>query len=64
MAKVSDNTVKVVAIISLTVIALALIYDLRIDGFVISTITAIIGGIAGYSIGREESYRRRKKENH
>ena len=58
--KVIDGStiVKIAAIISLTIICVtALLHG--VDSGLASTISAVIGGIAGYEIGR---YRREKEE--
>jgi len=48
-----DNTiVKITAIVSLTILEIANLLTLRIDGGVLLAIGSIIGGIAGYEIGR------------
>jgi hypothetical protein len=47
-----DTTiVKVVAIVSLTALEIANLLTAKIDGNVLLTMGAIIGGIAGYNIG-------------
>jgi len=47
-----DNViVKVTAIISLTILEIANLLTLKIDGSILLSIGAIIGGIAGYEIG-------------
>jgi hypothetical protein len=46
-----DVVVKVTAIVSLTILEIANLLTLKIDGNVLLTIGAIIGGIAGYEIG-------------
>ena len=44
--------VKVVAIVSLTILEIANLLTLKIDGGVLLAIGSIIGGIAGYEIGK------------
>jgi hypothetical protein len=47
-----DTTiVKLVAIVSLTALEIANLLTAKIDGNVLLTMGAIIGGIAGYNIG-------------
>jgi uncharacterized membrane protein YfcA len=47
-----DTTiVKLVAIVSLTALEIANLLTAKIDGNVLLTIGALIGGIAGYNIG-------------
>jgi len=53
-----DSTlIKITAIVSLTVLEIINMLTMKIDGNVLLTIGAIIGGIAGYSIKK-----RRKEE--
>jgi hypothetical protein len=47
-----STLVKVVAIVALTVLEIVNMLTMKIDGNVLLTIGAIIGGIAGYEIGR------------
>lgn len=50
----NSNTVKVVAIISLTIIEVVNMLTLRVDGLILLAIGSIIGGIAGYEFGRRK----------
>jgi hypothetical protein len=54
----NDDIIKIVAIVALTVINVTALMN-GIDTILTSTITAIIGGIAGYSV--KVSATRRKK---
>jgi hypothetical protein len=45
--------VKITAIVSLTILEIANLLTLRIDGGVLLVIGSIIGGIAGYEIGKK-----------
>jgi hypothetical protein len=55
-----DVVVKVTAIFSLVILEVVNLLTLKIDGNVLLTIGAIIGGIAGYEIRRGvEKHRRR-----
>jgi len=45
-----DVIVKVTAIVSLTILEIANLLTLKIDGSILLSIGAIIGGIAGYEI--------------
>jgi hypothetical protein len=45
--------IKITAIISLTILEIANLLTLKIDGGVLLAIGSIIGGIAGYEIGRK-----------
>ena len=48
---VKDSTIiKITAIISLTILEIVNAFTMKIDGNVLLTIGAIIGGIAGYHI--------------
>jgi hypothetical protein len=50
-----DSTmIKITAILSLTILETVNLIFMRIDGNVLMTISAIIGGIAGYEIGRQQ----------
>jgi hypothetical protein len=50
-----DTTVvKLVAIVSLTVLEIANLLTAKIDGNVLLTIGAIIGGVAGYEISTKK----------
>jgi hypothetical protein len=47
-----DTTlIKIVAIVSLTILEIVNMFTMKIDGNILLTIGAIIGGIAGYEIG-------------
>ena len=48
-----STIVKIVAIIGLVALEIANLFTLRVDGNVLMTISAIIGGIAGYEFGRK-----------
>ena len=52
-----DTIVKAIAIVSLTIIATTALVR-GIDGVLLSSISAIIGGIAGYQFGRRADRRR------
>jgi hypothetical protein len=52
-----ETIVKIVAIVSLVALEVVNLLTLRIDGNILLTIGAIIGGIAGYEVGVK---RRRK----
>jgi len=47
----NNTTTKIVAIIGLTILGVVALYY-GIDHFLIATISAIIGGIAGYEYGK------------
>jgi len=47
-----STIVKVVAILSLTILEAINLVFYKVDGNILMTITAIIGGIAGYEVGR------------
>lgn len=47
-----ETIVKIIAIISLTILEIVNLFTRGIDGNVLLTIGGIIGGIAGYEIGR------------
>jgi hypothetical protein len=55
-----DVIIKVVAIVALTVINITALMN-GIDTILTSTITAIIGGIAGYSVKVSTTRRKRPK---
>jgi hypothetical protein len=46
------TVVKITAIVSLTILEIANLLTLKIDGGVLLAIGSIIGGIAGYEIGK------------
>ncbi len=54
--RIGDNHVKIVAITCLTVICICALWK-GIDSVLVGSVAGIIGGIAGYAVGR----RRRKK---
>lgn len=47
----NETIIKVVAIVCLTVICVTALLR-NIDSFIVSAISGIIGGIAGYEVGR------------
>jgi membrane protein YqaA with SNARE-associated domain len=60
MSAINGSTiVKITAIISLTIICVVAVFH-GIDSVLIGTIASIIGGVAGYEIGR---YKREKEES-
>jgi hypothetical protein len=48
-----DTIVKVSAIAGLTILGVSYFYFVRQDGTVLLTLSSIIGGIAGYVIGKQ-----------
>ena len=53
-----DQTIiKIVAIVSLVVLEVVNLLTAQYDGAVIGSISAIIGGIAGYEIGKKKGVR-------
>ena len=55
-----DTLVKVVAIVALVVLEVVNLLTAKYDGNVLLTIGAIIGGIAGYEIGKQVGARSRR----
>jgi len=47
-----STIIKVVAILSLTILEAINLIFYKVDGNILMTIAAIIGGIAGYEVGR------------
>jgi len=45
--------VKIVAIVAIVILEIANLLTLKVDGNVLLTLGAIIGGIAGYEFGRK-----------
>jgi len=53
---VKDSTlVKIVAIVAIVILEIANLLTLKVDGNVLLTLGAIIGGIAGYEFGKKAS---------
>jgi len=53
-----DTTVvKIVAMICLTILGVSYFYLIRQDGTVLLTLSSIIGGIAGYVVGKSRRER-------
>lgn len=52
--KLSENVVKIVAIICISAITIEAI-TLGIDGVIIATSLSLIGGLLGYGIGRKKN---------
>ena len=50
-----DAGVKITAIVCLTALGTSYSYFVRQDGMVLLTLSSIIGGIAGYHIGKSKS---------
>jgi hypothetical protein len=48
----SNAIIKITAIVSLTILEIANLLTLKIDGGILLVIGSIIGGIAGYEIGK------------
>ena len=56
-----DSTlVKVVAIVSLTVLEIVNMLTMKIDSQILLAMGAIIGGIAGYEVGKKAERRERR----
>jgi len=55
-----EALVKIVAIVALVVLEIINLLTAKYDGNVLLTIGAIIGGIAGYEIGRQVGTRSRR----
>ncbi|MGC9115758.1 MAG: hypothetical protein ACP5HH_07165 [Fervidicoccaceae archaeon] len=51
----SSDVVKIVAIAGLVVIEIANLFTSKYDGTLVGSISAIIGGIAGYQFGRKST---------
>jgi len=50
---VDDNAmIKITAIVCLTALGISYFYLIRQDGTVLLTLSSIIGGIAGYALGK------------
>ena len=47
-----DAMIKITAIVCLTALGIGYFYLIRQDGTVLLTLSSIIGGIAGYEIGK------------
>jgi hypothetical protein len=54
----SSDLVKIVAIVSLTVLESINLVTAKIDGAILILVSSIIGGLAGYEIGRLTGRRR------
>lgn len=50
-----ETVVKVTAIIGLTALGISYFYLIRQDGTVLLTLSSIIGGIAGYVVGKKRA---------
>jgi len=51
--RMDDNAmIKITAIVCLTALGISYFYFIRQDGTVLLTLSSIIGGIAGYVVGR------------
>jgi hypothetical protein len=51
----SSDVVKIVAIVGLVIIEIANLVTNKFDGALLGSISAIIGGIAGYQFGRKST---------
>ncbi len=49
----SSDIVKIIAIVSLAAIEIVNLLTLRVDGALLALIASMIGGIAGYEIGKK-----------
>jgi len=54
----SSDLVKIVAIVSLTVLESVNLVTAKIDGAILILVSSIIGGLAGYEIGKLTGRRR------
>jgi hypothetical protein len=54
VVNISSNMVKIIAIVSLTILGIVNMLTMKIDSQVLLAIGAIIGGIAGYEIGKKK----------
>lgn len=53
MVKLKESTiVKITAILALTALEALNLLMLKVDGNILMTVSAIIGGIAGYEVGK------------
>jgi len=52
-----ETIIKIVAIVSLVVLEVVNLLTTKYDGAVIGSISAVIGGIAGYEIGKKKGVR-------
>jgi hypothetical protein len=53
---VRDETiVKITAIVALVILEVVNLFTMKVDGSVLLTIGSIIGGLAGYEIGKSKS---------
>jgi len=55
-----ETVIKITAIISITILEIVNLLTMKIDGNVLLSIGAIIGGIAGYEIRRRVERRKRR----
>ena len=56
MVELDDSTIiKIIAILSIVVLEIANMLTLKLDGNVLLTMGAIIGGLAGYEYGKKTS---------
>jgi hypothetical protein len=53
-----ETIVKITAIVALVVLEIANLFTMKVDGNILLSIGAIIGGIAGYEIGKFKSVKK------
>jgi hypothetical protein len=53
-----ETIVKIVAIVALVILEVVNLFTMKFDGSVLLTIGSIIGGLAGYEIGKSKGVKR------